>query len=188
MSAPTAKSLGLREQILAVLRETSITDPGEIASKISEQIPDDLLRDALAVTLRAYVREVIRSERGTAPEPPTEPAGGGQGTAETHSRFASSGTNSAPSRPAARSWKGEAIRAWKQRLNERYHVGRGEWKLLSDMSAVDLLAAATERWDHADRERAVGDRLSRWADLVQEHGVSAFGDLPEDVLEGELAA
>jgi hypothetical protein len=53
----------LRSEVRAVLNDTSLSDPGDIADKVAEQIPARSLRRVLRHVLRSYVRQVISQER-----------------------------------------------------------------------------------------------------------------------------
>lgn len=165
----------LRATVQNVLDTSTLTDPGVIASKVLDSVPDDALRDCLRVTMRGFVRDVIRTSRAT-PERPSS----GQRTYEPQpSPAAAGGTTS-------RSWKRDGIRAaWQRHLLDRYHAADG-WRLLGEMTAVDLRAAAAEREKDAAGTLAAAARLTEWAALVETHNVACFGDLPDAVLARAL--
>jgi hypothetical protein len=177
----------LRAHVVAVLDETSLTDPGEIADKVLEGIPAKHLRAALAVTLRAYVRSVNAHRRGAQ-------IPGGHSSSDAQSSCATTGSSlqappsdqgplDAHCRPVARgSRKVRGIReAWRRHLNGRWHSSEDEWKQLRYMTRENLLFAAEERRITAERNLAWARILEEWAQAVAEHNVGMFGDLPEAV-------
>lgn len=147
-------SYDLRADVKAILDETSLADPGEIADKVAESIPPRALRDALHVTLRSYVRQVISESR----------------------------TNTAPS-VVGRSAKVAAIRdGWQRRLHDRCHVGGSVWKLLGECDYADLYAMADEREHHAATNAAWARHYRSLAALLTEHDAAVVSDLPPEVL------
>lgn len=163
----------LRDAVLDVLDNSSLADPGEIAEKVLHAIPTENLRAALAETLRAYVREVIRQQRNELP-------GGHQ------SNDAQADDVVGATRPA-RSWKRDGVReGWRKHLRDRYHVG-ARWVVLADMTPADLRVAAAERAAIAEANRVKAEQLTGWAVLVEKHRVARFADLPEPVLERALS-
>jgi hypothetical protein len=157
----TTAQFSLHDLIRLELDASTSPDPGVIAHAVVGQIPDEHLREALTQTLRATVREVIRSTRIENPPPQM--------------------------RPPNRSAKVAAIREmWRHHLRERYSVA-GSWTFLGDMTYDDLMTAAEERMDLAKKNEAQADRLRHYASLIVQHQVSAFGQLPPAVLQAALA-
>lgn len=155
-------TFSLRHVVHDVLTETDLADPSDVANAVLARIPEDLSRVALAQALRGYVRQVIGQARMTRPEQDTE------------------------QKPTGRSWKRDALReGWRDRLHDRTHVENG-WKLLAECTYEDLLAAAAERRDLAERNLASAQQYEKWASLVSEYGVETFGDLPAAVLAEAL--
>lgn len=145
----------LRHIVRDVLRNSTLADPGDIAAEVLRRIPARSTRDALEQTLRLYVRQVISEVRISSRPAPATAANG--------------------------SWKVAAIRdGWQRRLRDPVHVGAQEWKLLADCSYEDLLAAAAERRQLAERNQAWARTYDAWAGLLVEHDVKRFGDLPAD--------
>lgn len=143
----------LRQLVRDILAETDAADPGEIAGQVMARIPPRMIRVALSQALRLYVRQVI-SETRTA-HPPVAPTA------------------------INRSAKVAAIRdGWQKRLRDRVHVGGSEWKFLADCTYEDLIAAASERRQMADRNNAWARTYDAWARLLTEHNVTTFGELP----------
>ena len=149
--------LNLRALVRDVLRETSEADPGVIAEAVLGLIPAKQSREALEQTMRLFVRQVISEVRvSNAP------------TAKV-----------TPIRPTT-SWKGAVRDGWQRRLRDRVHVGGSEWRLLADCTYSDLMAAAAERQEHADRNAAWARTYRAFADAIQEAGVETFADLPAE--------
>ena len=165
--------LDLRDVINDVLDTSGLTDPGDVSDRVIDTLEDRDLRDALRLTMRAYVRNMIGQRRALY-EPPAK--------AENAPEFQSpSGLGS-----VSKSSKVQRIReGWRKHLRDRYHV-EGAWVFLEAMSASQLLAAAQERTELAAQNIARANKLRDWAGLVEEHGVDSFGELPPEVLAKEL--
>lgn len=147
----------LRQLVRDVLRDTDKADPGEVAGEVMARIPRGMVRAALSQALRLYVRQVI-----------------------SETRIGRTGPQSTVT-PLNRSAKVTAIRdGWQKRLRDRVHVGSGEWKFLADCTYDDLLAAATERRELAERNQAWARQYDAWARLLTEHDAATFGDLPAE--------
>lgn len=145
--------LNLRATVRAVLAGTDEPDPGVIAELVMAQIPAKQRAAALDQALRLFVRQVISETRV--------------------SRVGKVTPIVSP-----RSWKGQGIRdGWQRRLRDRVHVGDSAWKLLADCTYDDLMRAATERQNLADRNAAWARTYKEFALAVSEAGVDTFGDL-----------
>lgn len=156
-------SFDLRAEVRHVLDTTSLADPGDVADKVVESVPAVELRRALRATLRALVREVMRHDRAATLDSPSS-----QTAHDTHLTSAAGGT----------SWKVTGIRdQFAAQMSARYHVADG-WKLLRDMGAADLRAAAAERETLAAENAAAAARLTSWADALDAAGVAVMADLP----------
>ena len=151
----------LRSLVQEVLRSSTMTDPGDLADEVLRRIPAKHHKAALQQTLRLFVRQVnseVRISRQTAPASP------------------------------ATSTKVAAIRdGWQRRLRDRVHCN-GQWKFLADCNYEDLLAAATERRQLADRNMAWARQYDTWARLLTEHDVATFGELPVEAQMSALGA
>lgn len=162
----------LKLEILAVIRETDLASPDEIAAKVLENIPADAVWDALSQALPGLIRtELVRERARPAPAVvgPVSPA--------------PMAANSAKTSHVARSAKVREIREhWQRHLRDRISVGRDNWLMLADCTAGDLRVAAEERRARADRMNDAADRYSRYADACEEHKVTRFGQLPKRVL------
>jgi hypothetical protein len=153
----------LRHIVRDVLRNSTLADPGDIATEVLRRIPARQTRDALEQALRLYVRQVI-SEQRTASQP-----------------------TPLPTRKNGKSWKVTGVRdGWQKRLRDRVHIGASQWKFLADCSYEDLLAAAAERRQLAERNQAWARTYDAWARMLVEHDVQRFGDLPAEALMAAL--
>lgn len=146
----------LRILVQEVLRTSTMADPGQVADEVMRRIPRSMVRVALSQALRLFVRQVISETRISHQATPT-PAG------------------------PARSRKVASIRdGWQRRLRDRVHCN-GTWKFLGECGYDDLLAAAAERRELADRNMAWARQYDEWARLLTEHDVATFSDLPVEV-------
>jgi hypothetical protein len=156
----------LRTAVRAVIDETDLTDPGDIAAKVAEQIPAKILRAVVVSLLRDYVRVVFHSY---------PPMRGG----ENHSR---------PKPVASPSAKVSAIRraapGW---LLRRVHVG-DSYLMLSDCGYDHLAYLAQARHAKAAQTTAAAEWYERAAAAVRDAKVSTLGQLPADALDrlGEI--
>jgi hypothetical protein len=166
----------LRADIKAVLSDSSLTDPGEIADKVAESIPTRALRSALRVTLRSYVRQVMAE--GRTYSPPNFTASSSRSQVDTQALHA-----------AGRSSKVRAIRdGWQRALDNRVHVGDSQWKLLGDCTYTDRYALAAEREKHAAKNQAWAHHYHSLAGLLTEYDVETVRDLPAQVLMPAIGA
>lgn len=125
--------------------------------------------EALAETLRPYVRERLVSQRRSLRPKATQ---------------------------SGMSWKVTSIREgrrapWDEFCHQNIHVGHGERKFLRDCTYADLLEASRERSGMAKALQREAHRYQAYADLVRIYGVATFGELPseaqEQILEGKVA-
>jgi hypothetical protein len=77
---------------------------------------------------------------------------------------------------------------WRRTLRDRINVGPdvSDWKFLADCTAEDLDYAAALREEHARRNAARAAQYRRLAELLNGHGVSTVGELPESALKDGL--
>lgn len=150
----TVTNFDLRSLVREKLTTTDEADPGIIAGQVIAAIPKSQYGSALTQVMRHFVRQIISETRGT-----------------------NAGSNIRAIRPSA-SWKGQGIRdGWQKRLRDRVHVGGSEWKLLADCSYDDLMTAAAERQQLADRNASWARTYKEFALAVSEAEVATFGDL-----------
>lgn len=149
----TAVRLDLRGMVRRVL-DSGLVDPGLVADEVLADIPDEALREALGFTLRAFVRQSMAGQRNV-------------------------GAAFARPTPGA-SWKGSAIRdGWQRTLLAAIHVGDG-YKALAACTYADLVFAADERSQIAERNAAQSRRYRAYAIAVAEAEVGTFGELPTE--------
>jgi len=172
MSEPTERinfvtSFDLRALVISTTASAGTPDPGLIADEVIHQIRDEDLRAALTQTMRAFVRQTVRPLHH-------------QQHVATHA--APKVKTSTPNRSA----KVTAIRStWRQHLKAHVHVDDG-WKFWEECSAADFYAAADERIRIAKNTEAAADKYRAAGDLVAQHHVSKWADLPLDVQEQAL--
>lgn len=153
----------LRHLVQEVLNSSTMADPGQVADEVMRRVPRGMVRVALSQTLRLFVRQII-----------------------SETRISHSGDLS-PTAPST-SRKVAAIRdGWQRRLRDRVHCN-GQWKFLADCNYEDLLAAASERRELADRNMAWARQYDAWARLLTEHDVATFGELPVEAQMSALGA
>lgn len=123
--------INLSEIVTEVISQGGSLSPTEVAQRVADAVPEGDVREALAIALIPYVRDHYRNRRQNNPiiagdqnwRPPKEKA----------------------SKPATRSGKLEAIRAWEQdRLNDVVTVEGGQ-KHLGDCTYDDIMYLAEER-------------------------------------------
>lgn len=153
----------IREAVRAVIEETDLTAPEEIAAKVAEGVPARQLRPVLSWVLRDYVRVELGRDRRHHHDVPL----------------------------FARSAKREAIVEYAQRwLRDRVSVAN-EWKMVGDCTAEDCLTVAAERRENARRNVLAAELWEARADLLKQHRSRRLADLPPDALgeaEGREAA
>lgn len=151
-----ADGFALRVIVREVLAQTEEADPGVIAGMVVGRIAKKDRDAALSQAMRLFVRQVISETRvGNRP------------------------SNVTPIHRTGQSAKVAAIRdGWQRRLRDRVHVGASLWKQLGDCTYDDLLAAANERQEHADRNAAWAREYRAMASAVLDADVERFADLP----------
>lgn len=152
----------LRRAVRAVLDETDETDPGIIGGLAIDGLTRKDRDAALAEAMRPFVRQIISEVRIA-------------NRASSRARGDNAGA-----RNAALSAKVAAVREdhWQRRLRDRLHVGGGKHKMIADCTYDDLIAAADERQDLAERNSAWAREYRVMASAVLDAGVATFGDLP----------
>lgn len=147
----------IRAAIRNVVEESNLSDPGDIAAKVIDQIPGRDLRAVLTVVLREYVRTQLHSfERWRAPDP--EPV------------------------KANRSAKVAAVRAWARMLRKPVAVEDNIWKQFGDCGVEDLLFLAEDRRRNAAESIAAAERFEKYVAAVEESGVDTVAELPDAVI------
>lgn len=165
----------LHALVLEVVRSHPSPNPDDITATVLDRaqlalgsLPSTWLPVA-ALTLRGYVADVIRAQRGAPPDPTKE------GTRPTSD---SSG------RGRAGSWKRSGIRAaWRRRP---YPGADGAWKFLQDFTHADLIAAAALRRDQARANVHEAQRLEAAARLLADADAATLGELDDDAVSAVL--
>ena len=155
----------LRALVREVCDTSTMTDPATLAKEVGRRIGRNQQAAALQQALPVVVQHIVSRHRGSfVPE---------QRSAATSNR----------------SRKVASIReTWRRMLRDRIAVGPdiSDWKFLGDCTVDDLAYAAAIREDHARRNAARAQQLRDLAELLDQHGVSTVGDLPEPVLSASL--
>jgi len=151
----------VRKAIRAVMDETDLTAPEDVAAKVAESVPAKHLRSALEVALRDYVRISFH-------------------------RASTRWTRSTPAPAANQSAKVTAIREveaprW---LRERVYAGPAGWLFLGDCTEANLRYMEAERVENARRSEAAAEWFAGLAALVAQHKVGRVAELPVQVLAG----
>lgn len=176
MTPVRATGIDLRKEIRAIMDSTELTTPQEISDAVFRLINRDNAIDAVDQMLTGFVRGVINERRTVSgPKVPLEAI---RSAGKTSRKPNQSNLPPAPSR----STKVTGIReGWQRYLDVRVHVEAGRWKFFKDLTEGDLRYAAKERRNNADRNLQEARRYEAWAQLVAEHDVATFKDLPIEV-------
>lgn len=149
----------LRAAIERTLADTAITAPQAIAAEVAAAVPAEHLRSVLAEALASHVRVHLTTRRTDNPI------------------LAGASANT------ARSAKVAAIRAtWQSALRDRIHVGDGKWLLLGACGYGELMFAAAERRQNAERSLAKAEQFTVLAEQLRAHGAATVADLPTSAL------
>ena len=167
MTTESPPTFNLRELIRATMADSAVADPGILADLVLPMIAKKDRDEALAQSLRTFVRQVFSEGRLTTYIDPNGRVADVQ-----------------PSRSA----KVEGIREhWRRALRDPINVGKGSWKLLGDCDAADLFFVADFRREQADRNSAKASQYDGLRKLLEEHGVEMVRDLPTSTLAASLA-
>jgi hypothetical protein len=147
----------IRAAIREVVDSSDLTDPGEIAAKVAEQVPAPKLRHVLAMVLRDYVRVELHRYRTW--RKPVEPA----------------------PKPA-RSPHQAAVREWVRVLRQPVAVEENVWKQFGECSADDLAFLAGDRRQNAADSIAAAERFEKYAAALDESGAETVADLSDAVI------
>lgn len=166
-TANSGTSFNLRDLAKQVLAESNASDPGALTDELLDRIPADLRIEALRQCLRSFMLQTITQQRMANPISPSA---------------------NMPSK-APKSWKVRAIReGWQRALENRMHVAEGQWKKLRDCTHEDLMFAASQRQQMADRNAAIARSLHGLAALLTEHQAATVNDLPVEIQMQALGA
>lgn len=157
----TTTSWSLRREIRSVVDGTDLASPVEIAAKVAENIPINLLRETLEQVLPDFVRVELSRIRMSYAQPPTA---------------------SQPNRSSKVAAIREAAPMWRDALRQRLSVGDGQWLLLGDCSIKHLRFAADRRRWHAARNVSAAALYESLAAACETHGARRVSELPESVL------
>lgn len=154
----TTTTLNLRDFIRETAEQLNTPDPHIVAATVADSLPEDVLREALRLTLPTYARDVMRL-RGTGSEM-SHPA------SRNRSR-------------AGRSSANAIGRVYRELIVKSVKLGEdGEWKFLADCTPDDLHAGAEYRLQMARFNEQAAERLGMLA--------LAFSDYPEAKVVADL--
>lgn len=169
----SSDDFNIRREIRAVIDETDLTSPHDIAAKVAENVPAKLLRLALAQALPEIARHELGVLRSHLYNESAEVPARGQARSNRSAKVV-----------AIR----QASAGWREALRERVHVGGGEWLLLAECTAEHLRYAAGERRLIASRTLVAAERYEQLGAACDEHGVDCVANLPESALAALLGA
>ena len=156
----------LQDLIRQTEEATGLVNPHDIAAKTLVAIDDADLRDALSLTLPAYVRRLVTTQR--------RPCDLGHESEEPPRR-----------QQPARSAKVTAVRSWHARVLAQavdvsgYH---GQWKRLAECTRDELLAVAAHRRGLAAANVATAERYEALARRMQVDDARTVGELSHAAL------
>lgn len=160
-------TLRLADRVREIHERTGIADPRELAAKLLDELVEHELHDVLAEVLPLYVRDVMRTTRGSVM---------GSSFAATS---ASARRSTATPVPQQQSSKVAAVRSWyDQLMSQAIDVSgsRGQWKALRDCTADDLRTAASYKRDVALRNVTMAEQYEKLAALVPHNGTLGKAD------------
>lgn len=166
------EAFNLRELIRATMADSVVADPGVLADLVFLKIAKKDRDEALAQSLRTFVRQVFSEGRLTTYIDPSGRVADVQ-----------------PVRvQPGRSAKVAGIREhWQRALRDPINVGAGLWKLLGDCTATDLFFVADFRREQASRNTAKAAQYDALRALLDDHSVDRVRDLPTSILAASLA-
>lgn len=146
--------------VRALIRQTvdgsGLVEPAEVAAKVAESIPDELLRLALAQVLPSYVQTVFGGNRSS--------TRGGQPFVQGPSRA-------------------DRVRNWYQQFLAQPLQVNGAWKRLGECTSTDLVTLAADRRDIARRNERIAAEFDLMATQLKRRKVTHVCDLPAEVVE-----
>ena len=161
------EAFNLRELIRTTMADSAVADPGILADLVLTKISKKDRDEALAQSLRTFVRQVFSEGRLTTYIDPSGQVADVQ---------------------PGRSAKVAGIREhWQRALRDPINVGTGVWKLLGDCTATDLFFVADFRREQASRNTAKAAQYDALRSLLDDHGVDRVRDLPTSILASSLA-
>jgi hypothetical protein len=156
---------------------TGLTDVAEIAVKVRQSAPAEVLEAHMLSCLRAEVRDYFSRNRQANPII--------HGQAAQAKLAARAGRREVTPAPvsAKRARMRDLFAADRERFL-RDTIWTGEHRLrLGDATAADLIAAAAFARGQAARNMATAARYDEIATVLREHGVAKVESLPDDVLK-----
>jgi len=159
----------LNDLIATHLRRGSGGDIRDIAVDVADMVPDDDLRDVLAVTMREYVRAYVGLQR-VATLAPYSPAA------------QNAGKLSGVGRPR----RAIAVDAWRRRLAVMVSVADNKVKPLGQLTVDEVEHQIAKLGGQLTALEIRHDWYTAIAKAMREYGVERVADLPENVLSALL--
>lgn len=163
----------LHQLLLAVLDETDLTDPHDVAQEVRARIDEEQIEDFFTLTLQTYVRKNMTTTRTGVPD---ELIG-----RRPHLEVARPAQNISRGKAALyRDW-------WTSFVNERVQV-EGTWKLMGECTVPEVEALASTRREVAARNAAHAARFEALAARMRDAGATTVSDLDRVQAQAALAA
>ena len=166
----TQQQFNLAELIIQITEEVG-PDPGKIAARIHELIPEDQRNGVMKRLLVSYVRAHI----------PRLSQAVSMAVAQAAGRPVRSGRLN-------RSAKVAAYQEYSALMRATVSTGPGAWKWFGDCTYDDLMYAADNRRTKAAQTLAQAQEFEEWATLLKRHDVTQVSDLPAEVIDAYLAS
>lgn len=183
--------MSVRARIRERVQAGGAPEPAAIARDVLKALPDDELRDALAIALPYLVRDEIRKQWGAAIAPPPTRGGDGPKPCERDRYATPDHDERQAQRRSAGQKGGERFLAAQERRERLLAVPInvcGSWKPLGDCTAADLGDIADALDNRAAQIRARCERLWELAERIRTRGLERVGQLDPDDLHEVLDA
>lgn len=187
----TTTKLDLRELIRDVAQRAECTGYQNVARAVLDEIPDELLRDALEQAMLTMVRGVLSLDRMRIVEHghrdedtvTSQTGTGDQASSEDHSSGVSGATPRSTRASRIRDW-------WREYLDSQMKFGPGteDQKPFRQFTWDEVDFAAAVREEHANGHWEWANRYRRLATAGRHSGVTTVGELPDTVLEEVLTS
>lgn len=154
----------VRAAIREVVEHSDLSDPGEIAAKVAENVPAKVLRTVFTDVLREYVRIALHSYSKWG-----------------RAGAAAEGDESESSAHPAKSAKVSGYQSWARILRQPVSVEGNAWKPFGQCFTADVDYLASSRRKIAENVLAEAARYEKYAAAMREHGAPVVSLLPEEV-------
>lgn len=159
----------LSTQVQQIISETSLSDPGDIAEKLLENMSAEQLRSVALGLLRTWVRMRIQQFRVSPLQQPAAPV--------DQSKRRAGSRNSARARHAL-----TAEDRVERALQSPFSYDDVNWGRTGDLSVEQVRSLGATYNKNGNVLLRHGQNWNALADAMVEHGVTRVRDLPADVL------